>query len=184
MTKQLFYITVLTFISIIATAQNKYYTKSGKINFKASVPSFEEVEAQSTTVTAILDITNGEIAALALVKSFRFKIALMEEHFNENYAETSLFPKATFTGKIDNFSPKDLKVAPKLFNLTGKLTFHGKTVEINPKVSVSIRNEIIYLTTKFKVNIEDFNIKIPKLIKKKVAKTVEVTINFKLNTKS
>ena len=39
-------------------------------------------------------------AALALVKGFRFKNALMEEHFNENYAESNEYPKAVFKGEL------------------------------------------------------------------------------------
>lgn len=58
--------------------------------------SFEEVAAKNNVVTAIINTENGEFAALALVKAFRFKNALMEAHFNANYAESNKFPKATF----------------------------------------------------------------------------------------
>ena len=87
---------------LIVNAQEKFITKSGVINFEASVPSFEEVKAKHQSVSALLK-SNGEFASLALVKGFRFKVALMEEHFNENYAESSKFPKATFKGKIKGF---------------------------------------------------------------------------------
>ena len=85
-------------------AQQKYLTKTGQISFEASVPSFEEVAAKNNSVTAILNTENGEFAALVLVKAFRFKNALMEEHFNENYAESHLYPKATFKGKIKDYN--------------------------------------------------------------------------------
>ncbi len=60
-------------ISISAVAQSKYLTKTGQLNFEASIPSFEEVAAKNNAVTAILNTENGEFAALALVKGFRFK---------------------------------------------------------------------------------------------------------------
>jgi len=101
--------------------QTKYLTKTGSLTFEASVPSFEEVKATNSAVTAIMNEENGEFAALALVKGFRFKNALMEEHFNENYAESDDFPKAIFKGKMTRKSLKD----PAL--LDGELTFHGKT---------------------------------------------------------
>ena len=63
-------------------------------------PSFEEIAANTKTASCILDETNGDFVALILVKSFKFKAPLMEEHFNENYMESSKFPKATFNGKI------------------------------------------------------------------------------------
>ena len=56
-------------------AQEKFITKTGEINFEASVPSFEEVNAKNENVSAILKST-GEFASLALMKGFRFKVAL------------------------------------------------------------------------------------------------------------
>ena len=107
-------------------AQGKYLTKTGIVNFEASVPAFEEIKASNKTTTAIINTDNGEFAALVLVKGFRFKNALMEEHFNENYAESDDYPKATFKGVINNFSMRDLdKTANLKFN--GSITFHGKT---------------------------------------------------------
>ena len=117
--------TLLYFFLLLGTstfAQQKYLTKTGQISFEASVPSFEEVAAKNNSVTAILNTENGEFAALVLVKAFRFKNALMEEHFNENYAESHLYPKATFKGKIKDFDFKQLK---DTYKISGELTFHG-----------------------------------------------------------
>ena len=75
-------------ISFLGFSQSKYLTKSGVLNFEASVEAFEEIKATNTNVTSILNTENGQFAALALVKGFRFKNALMEEHFNESYAES------------------------------------------------------------------------------------------------
>jgi len=111
-------------------AQNKYITTSGTINFEASVHSFEEVKAKNTTVSAIFNISTGEIASLALVKAFRFKVALMEEHFNESYAHSKKFPKATFSGKIEAFNKAILKKEALPFKANGILSFHGKSILI------------------------------------------------------
>jgi hypothetical protein len=183
MKNNLLFLVIVLFLSTLA-AQSKYYTKTGTIDFEASVPSFEEVKATSNTVTSVINVTTGEIAVLALVKGFRFKVALMEEHFNENYAESDKFPKATLTGKIKNFSLKNLTTVSKLFELNGKLTFHGKTIYIDPEISISLNENTIHLIAGFVLNPEDFDIKIPKLIRKKVAETVEVTINFMLSPKT
>src|SRR6478672_4504093 len=96
---------LLVFLSFTAItfAQDKMITKTGKITFEASVPAFEEVKGTNTAATCVLNPKTGEIASLALMKSFRFKLALMEEHFNENYVESDTYPKATFKGKIENF---------------------------------------------------------------------------------
>ena len=106
----------------------KKLTKTGTITFEASVPSFEEVKAKNEAVTCILNTDNGEIAALALMKGFRFKVALMEEHFNENYIESNKYPKATFKGKIEGFDVSKITTSPKEYNIKGKLEI---TCEIN-----------------------------------------------------
>ena len=174
--KKLFYIVFL--IVTISTAQSKYLTKTGNISFEASVPSFEEVVAENNSVTAIINTENGEIAALALINGFRFKNALMEEHFNENYAESNKYPKANFQGKIENFSSDNFTGN---FEITGDLTFHGltKTIEDIP-VTINKTGDKITINGKFKVIASDFNIDIPKIVRNKIAEDVEVTFNFEL----
>jgi hypothetical protein len=168
----------------ILNAQTKYFTKTGEIDFEASVPSFEEVKAKNNTISAILNVSTGEIAALALVKGFRFKVALMEEHFNENYAETEKFPKASFSGKIGNFSMDDLNNKAQYFELKGSIKFHGKTSEIIETVSIHKENDTVFLSTNFQLIPEEFDIKFPKIIRKKIAENVEVAVNLELLPKS
>ncbi|WP_299887475.1 YceI family protein [uncultured Lacinutrix sp.] len=168
-----------------AISQNKFLTKTGVVNFEASVPSFEEVKAKNENTTAILNTGNGEFAALVLVKGFRFKNALMEEHFNENYAESDEFPKATFKGTISNFNIEDLNSSEKEMEYNGTLTFHGKTKTLDAnsiKITLNADNTIS-LSGEFKANVSDFDIKIPKVVSNKLSKTVDVSYNFTLTKK-
>lgn len=160
--------------------EEKKQTKTGTITFEASVPSFEEVKAKNEAVTCILNTSNGEIAALALMKGFRFKVALMEEHFNENYVESSKYPKATFKGKIEGFDNSKITSTAKEYTLKGKLELHGKSKDINVKVKLKKTGEIINLVSDFTVNSDDFGIKIPSVVSKKVSKNVKVSLNFDL----
>ena len=116
-----------TLISFFAFSQEKYLTKTGMLVFEASVPSFEEIKATNTNVTAIFNASNGEFATLALVKGFRFKNALMEEHFNESYAESDSFPKAIFKGVVEGFKENN---ALNNYLINGTLDFHGVTEKI------------------------------------------------------
>lgn len=171
MMKKTFIIALLC-ISTVTFAQNKYITKTGTLTFEASVPSFEEVKATNKAVTAILNEDNSEFAALALVKAFRFKNALMEEHFNENYAESDTYSKATFKGKINNNS------------IDGELSFHGKTKTIeNIALKRTTEDDIIILTGSFQVNVSDFDIKIPKVVRNKLSEVVDVSFEFRLKKK-
>jgi len=169
----------LLFVSSVV-AQDKYLTKTGTVVFEASVPSFEEVKAKNKNTTAILNTENGEFAALVLVKGFRFKNALMEEHFNENYAESDDFPKASFKGKITDFSFEKLTEAKMEYS--GSLTFHGETKMLKDqtmRISKTRDGKIIMSGTVL-VNVSDFNIDIPSVVSKKLSKAVEVYFSFEL----
>jgi len=169
------------FLSLNAFGQTKYFTKTGTIDFEASVPSFEEVAAKNNSVTAILNVDNGEFAALAFVKAFRFKNALMEEHFNENYAESDTYPKATFKGKIEGFDDNNLKSS---YVIKGELTFHGETKSLNNvMLQISKNDNILELSGSFKVLVSDFNIEIPKIVRNKLSEEVEITLKFELTPK-
>ena len=105
--KKTFIIFLLVFLGNFTFSQ-KYLTKTGTVHFEASVPLFEDVDAKNSTVVAVLNADSGDIATIAMTKNFKFKVALMEEHFNENYAESAKYPKTTFTGKITNFKKENL----------------------------------------------------------------------------
>ncbi len=159
----------------------KYSTRTAALKFEASVPSFEEVAAENKSVSAVLNGASGDIAVLALMKGFRFKVALMEEHFNESYAETDKHPKATFKGKIENFDINKLSATPKTFTITGELTLHGKTKQITDTAMVSKSGDTITVTGEFNVKPADFDIEVPNVVRKKVAETVAVTYNLSLS---
>lgn len=160
-----------------AVAQDKLICKSGVINFEASVPSFEEVKATNKSVTVVLNAKTGEIASLALMKGFRFKIALMEEHFNENYIESDQYPKAVFKGKIENFDANSLTATLKDFIVNGKLELHGKSVAVKTVVKMSQTSSGINLVSSFSVNASDFAISIPSVVKNKVSNKINIQLN-------
>lgn len=168
--------------SFVLQAQEKYLTKTGSVIFEASVPSFEEVKATNKNTTAIINTNNGEFAALVLVKGFRFKNALMEEHFNENYAESDDYPKATFKGTITNFSMENLS-ALETKSYAGSITFHGRTKQLdNEMLDITKRADgSLLIKGKLKLNVADFDIKIPKVVSNKLSSEVNVSYEFTLN---
>lgn len=171
---------VLVALYSFVPIQEKKLTKTGMIIFEASVPSFEEVKGKNTAVTCILNTSNGEIAALALMKGFRFKIALMEEHFNENYMESSKYPKATFKGKIENFDILKITSTSDDYTIKGKLELHGKSKDITTIAKIKKIGTDIEVKTTFSVNSSDFDIQIPSVVSKKVSKKVNIDCNFLL----
>ncbi len=171
-------ICLLFIISLASVAQTRLITKTGKIVFEASVPAFEEVKAKHEGVTCVFKPKTGEIASLALIKGFRFKVALMEEHFNENYAESDQFKKATFKGKLENFDEKSITAEGKEFVLNGEMEFHGKTNPLKTMVKVKKIDDGYEISTNFSVLASDFDIKIPSLVKNKLTNKVNVKCEF------
>jgi len=170
------------FISIVlphfAMAQDRYTTRSGEIFFEASVPSFEPIKATNKETSAVLDVKSGNFAVLALVRGFRFRVALMEEHFNENYIESYKFPKTSFKGKIVDFNIDNLSNKPQNFSAVGSLYLHGITKEIEVPVTILLKEGQLKLSSIFSVKAEDFNIKIPSLVRKQIAEIVEVKVEL------
>lgn len=167
------------FVNINGFGQ-KIITKTGTIKFQASVPSYEEVAAENKSASAILEQSTGDFAALALIKGFRFKTALMEEHFNENYMESEKYSKATFKGKIEDFDISKLTNSAKNFVVKGDLTIHGKTKNITTTVKALKTANGIILEGTFDVKPENFAIEIPKIVSKKIADKIKISYNFTL----
>ena len=168
----------LTFFATVTFAQEKMTTKTGKITFEASVPAFEEVKGKNENATCVLNAATGEIASLALIKGFRFKVALMEEHFNENYMQSDKYPKATFRGKIADFDAKALTATAKEYTINGKLELHGKSKDISVPAKIRRTDAGIEIISNFTVNSDDFDIEIPSVVASKVSKKVKVHSEF------
>lgn len=170
----------LLFIGFSIHAQDKFGTKSGDINFEASVPSFEPVAAKNNTVSAILK-ENGDIAALILIKGFKFEKGLMQEHFNQKkFMDSENYPKAKFLGKIDNFIISELTESFKQYTIKGKLTVKDVTKEIQTIAEIKIIDGEIFLNSQFSVEVVDFNIAVKSSVAKKIAKTVNIEVYFEL----
>lgn len=169
-----------TFYSI---GQTKYYTKTAKINFYSKAP-LENIEAVNKTVTAIVNSKTGEIQFSVLVKGFEFEKALMQEHFNENYMESSKYPKSQFSGTIqDNDAVNYTKDGAYTASVKGTLTLHGIAKEIIVPGNITIKNGVPTLHAAFAILLSDYNISIPSLVKDKISQTVKVTIDCTLNNK-
>lgn len=164
----------LGLIFINASAQNRFFTKDAKINFNSSTP-LEDIVAESNQATTFIDIDKNEVVFSVLTTSFKFRRALMEEHFNENYMESPKFSKAKFTGII--ITPIDWKIEKQVIaEIKGQLTMHGTTKEVTIKAQITPGNSKIFATAEIKVTPEDFKIAIPSAVRNKIAKEVTIKI--------
>jgi hypothetical protein len=171
---------ILLLISQSICAQ-KYFTRTGITKFKASVKAFEPVQATNNSTSAI--ITNeGKIAAQLFISAFKFRLALMQEHFNENYMDSAEFPKATFRGNVEDINLSELDDSQEVV-IKGTLNVRGIDKKIETKGTMSKIGDKIKLVSSFVVLPGDFNIEIPKLIKRKIAREITIDLNYEFTEK-
>ena len=176
--KARFILFFLFYVSLISA--QKYATRSGQTSFIGSEETFEQIKAINKVSTAIVDSSNGNIAILLFVSAFKFEIALMEEHFNENYMESSKYPKATFVGNIQDFKYEDLTNTENNYDIVGVLAIRGieKSVTISGRMQKTEQG--ISLKTNFIILTEDYNIKIPKVVRNKISKKINIKVEYEL----
>ena len=171
-------VVVFVFSVVIVFGQSKYIDRAGKATFFSSAP-MEDIEAHSSQAVSIFDVQSGEIAASVLMRSFNFRKALMEEHFNENYVESDKFPKATFKGKVTNVSALDTKKDGKYsLDVTGEITLHGVTQPVQVKAEAIVQGGAMQAKAVFPLKVKDFKIQVPRLVINNIAEEVEVTVQF------
>lgn len=168
----------LLFLSISVFSQ-KLFTKTGLTEFKASVDAFEPVEAKNNSTSAVLKAESGDIAALLFIKAFNFRVALMQEHFNENYMDSDKFPKATFKGNIAGFNLSKISTT-KEYPIKGTLTVRGVKKEVETTGTFTKSGDKLRLQATFSVKPQDFDIKIPGIVREKIAKSINVTLDYEL----
>ncbi len=159
----------------------KFMTRNGFTEMKASVEAFEPVEAKNNSTTAILT-NDGQIASQLFITAFKFKVALMQEHFNENYMDSDKYPKATFKGKVEGFNAAEID-ENKEYIVKGTLTVREIGKEISFPAKISKKDSIINFTGGFIVLPSDFNIDIPSIVSKKIADKINITMNYDFTEK-
>lgn len=168
----------LLFVLMIGSNLNaqKYFSKAGEISFYSHTP-IEDIEALSNTATTVYDAESGKIQWAVLVKSFEFEKALMQEHFNENYMESSKYPTASFKGQLADDSELHLQKDGKyVVEVSGELTIHGVTQPVTTQATFTVENGAITAQSDLKVLVADYGIDIPSVVKENIAKELEISI--------
>lgn len=170
---------LLLFCSVIltltASAQHVYIsTRSSASFFSRTIAA--DIEGKSNAGNSVLDIQTRETIFKVSNTSFQFEKKLMQEHFNENYMESDKYPFSVFRGKIK----EDVDLSKDgTYNVTvaGILSVHGLDKLYESKAVFTVDKGIISASTVFNVKIADHQIKIPSIVFKKIAESVEVRIS-------
>ncbi len=163
------------FFAANTNAQN-YICRDGETSFFSETP-LENIAALNKSVTSVLNAATNEIAVKMVMTEFKFKNHLMEEHFNENYMESTKFPNGIFKGKVNEAI--DWK-KDGTFDVTAKgtLIMHGVSKERLLKGKVTIKGEEITLLCDFNIPLADHKIEVPTLVVAKIAENIAVKNKF------
>ena len=156
----------------------KYYTDSGLTEFDGSKAAFEPIKAKNKSSISIFDVNNGKIAALIKIREFNFRLGLMEEHFNENYLESNIYPTSTFEGSIEDFDKISLDDNFQQISIKGILTIKGESNEILAVGFLKKNNNKIEIKSSFSVKLSEYKIKIPRVVFKKIDEEVKINLNY------
>ena len=153
-------ILALSISALFATStmsQKVYSTKQGHIGFDATGTCAEAIKAVNDQVDSKLVDKTGQIVVSLLIKSFKFPNSLMEDHFNENYMESTKFPKADFKGYITNIATVNFtKDGSYPVTAKGILKIDGKEKEMTFNGTAIIEGGKVNLKSNFNIPLLDF----------------------------
>jgi polyisoprenoid-binding protein YceI len=95
--------------------------------------------------------------------------------------ESEKYPRAVFKGKIlNNDAVNYISQGYYTVNVEGDMTIHGETRKVYTEGTIEVSAEDIIAKAKFLLNPEDYEIKIPKLVRNNIAEKLEITVEFNL----
>lgn len=162
------------FVSSFYAKAQIYKNQSINVVFFSETP-IENIEAVAKKASSVINFETDSIVIRIPQTEFHFKKSLMEEHYNENYMESTKYPYAVFRGKfdqkIDPKKPGVYKVKTK-----GYLEIHGvrQNREIEGTIEVA---DLVKIHSEFFVKTADHKIEIPKIVFANIAENIKVTID-------
>jgi len=168
----------------LAPTGNLYFTRNGHVSFLSST-QLEDIKGDNNQVVSILDVSSGAIEFSILINAFQFDKAKLQEPFNENYMESTKFPKATFKGSFSNLAAIKFGT-PGTYSakVNGTMTIHGVSKAVSADGTIEVKGTQIIVKSTFNVDPADYQIKIPDAVKDKIAKSIKVSVDCTLNPKA
>jgi hypothetical protein len=173
---------IFFFIIVPLVARDIYFTRSGKVSFFSSTP-IEDIKANNDQTTCVLDLETGDVSFRIPILGFNFPNSLMQEHFNENYMESDIYPNASFKGGIKNWHEIVLTETSKEVTIEGTMKIHGVSKEISEKGRISLSKGNVIGDSNFQIMVADYDIEIPRLVRENIAKIINVDIELVLKKK-
>lgn len=171
---------ILIYLLLVQALHSQHMNVKGKIVFLSTAPQ-ERITATSNKLTGLLNPDELSFAFVVDINSFDgFNSPLQRVHFNENYMETTKFPKSRFYGRIiENINLEEL-VESKI-RAKGYLEVHGIKKERIIQVTFRKRNGILSFTSDFNLSLSDYKISIPRIVHQKLSDQIQVHVEGTIN---
>lgn len=178
--KKIFVACLCMLAFFLSNAQQQVFkTTEGNISFISEAP-LEIISASSSALEGVIDHEAHTFAFIVPINSFKgFNNGLQQQHFYENYLESSKYPEATFSGKIIEFVDLTQQGTYQV-RAKGRLDIHGRTQERILKVELISNGREITARCEFMVPLIDHQIEIPKIVNQKIAQEIKVNLRAKL----
>ena len=173
-------------LSVPASAdQATYRVASGKVSFESDAP-LETIKGKGSKVIGKVTFDAGDLSTIkgeikVPVGSLGTANDLRDEHLHgKKWLDSQKFPFAVF--KIDSVSGAKALKAGKATKVKVKGTFkiHGVTKPMVAKATVKLSPAgDLNVKTKFVVNLTDHKVKVPSIVRLKVANEIDVVVDFK-----
>jgi len=174
-----FFVFIFFAASLHAQENQVFLTEKGRIDFISDAP-LELIKAGSGELKGAIDLNNKTFIFVLDNASFEgFNSQLQQEHFHENYIETKKYPKTVFKGKIIE-EPQWKNGSTQIVRAKGILDLHGIQKERIISAEISYREENIYIKSDFSIFLEDHQIRIPKVVSRKIAPEIKVKVEATL----
>lgn len=156
---------------------------SGVVDFHSDAPQ-EQIRARSVQVVGVIDTLRNTFAFQVPVKSFEgFNSDLQRQHFNENYMESNVYPQLTYTGKI--LAPVNYqKPGTYPVKTKGSFRIHGVEGEEIIENTIEVRESGISIFSDFYIRLADYDIRIPRIVQRKIAPRIHIQVEAKNTAKS
>ena len=154
-----------------------YKSNTGNIGF-FSHTAVEDIKADNHKVKTAFDATSGKMQFSVAIKDFKFEKALMQEHFNEKYMESTKYPRSTFNGTIDNVSAIKFDTdGTYTSTVSGKLKIKDVTKQVSTTGTFVVKGGKVNAKATFNVNPEDYNVKIPRVVRDRISNNLKISVD-------
>ena len=163
------------------SAAQVFKTKKGHAQVFSN-STLENFTGKSDYLVGQIDLADSTVDFYLDLSTLHTGVELRDEHMQEEFLETNKYPFAQFSGKlVSPFNPssndtQQVKVEGtfKLHGVSHKITVSGRMAEVDHH---------LFVQAHWKLQLPDYNMKIPQVLFMKVSKTQKLAIKATLDEK-